>query len=64
MGNGPKVGQNRDRLIKEAQQQMGFQGIASIYVLRAGQLASLACALPLFLFDNTSGCTDANPALY
>ena len=24
MGNAPKVGQNRDRLIKEAQQQMGM----------------------------------------
>ena len=24
MGNAPKVGQNRDRLIKEAQQQMGI----------------------------------------
>ena len=33
-------------------------------VLRAEQLASLACALPLFLCDNTCGFTDGDPALY
>ena len=27
MGNAPKVGQNRDRLIKEAQQQMGMDAV-------------------------------------